>query len=586
MEDVNTKKVLGFMLRESFKSKKQWVALFLMPTSSLVMATAIPFITSNILAKIAQGQTDGLLRNSIPILTITALVGFLTNKYGFILYIRSQVSTAKRVQSNMMSKLLKKSGDFYANRMTGKIISDGITLINSMVQFQDLLIIRSIPFVLNLVIGIAIVSINSWQLGFGLMVITLSVIVAAFHASNKRSPLRAARHEARRALHGQFADVIANNQNVKVFAREREEQETYSKLGDKLAEKQLNDFLQIGYSGSNRIATILILQGLFVCLVIHLVSSNPALLATSIFAFSFTLSLSSKLFEVGNIIQGFENVTTDSWPMISIMAQPATIVDAPDAQRLAVNKAEITLKDVVFDYPENKGQKLLFNGLSLSIKSGEKVGLVGHSGGGKSTITKLLLRLADIQDGEILIDGQNIAGVTQKSLREAISYVSQEPLLFHRSVAENISYGKPDASRQAIAEATKKAYAHEFVDKLVKGYDTLVGERGVKLSGGQKQRVAIARAMLKDAPILVLDEATSALDSESEVLIQKALWKLMEGRTAIVIAHRLSTIQKMDRIIVLDNGNIAEEGSHTELLKKKGKYAELWAHQSGGFIED
>jgi ATP-binding cassette subfamily B protein len=211
---------------------------------------------------------------------------------------------------------------------------------------------------------------------------------------------------------------------------------------------------------------------------------------------------------------------------------------------------------------------------------------VGHSGSGKTTFTRLLLRFSDIDGGQILIDGQNIAHITQDDLHRHIAYVPQEPLLFHRSIAENIAYGKDEADEATIKKTAELAHAAEFIDNLPKGYETLVGERGVKLSGGQRQRVAIARAMIKDAPILVLDEATSALDSESEKLIQSALWKLMQGRTAIVIAHRLSTIQKMDRIVVLDNGKIVEQGSHQELLKKNGTYAALWAHQSGGFLED
>jgi ATP-binding cassette, subfamily B, bacterial len=222
----------------------------------------------------------------------------------------------------------------------------------------------------------------------------------------------------------------------------------------------------------------------------------------------------------------------------------------------------------------------------LAIKPGEKIGLVGPSGGGKSTLTRLLLRFEDITSGTIAIDGQNVAGVTQQSLRRAISYVPQEPLLFHRTIADNIRYGLDDASIEDIQRAATLAYADDFIGELPEGYDTIVGERGVKLSGGQRQRIAIARAILKDAPILVLDEATSALDSESEVYIQRALWKLMENRTTIVVAHRLSTIQKMDRIIVLEDGAITEQGTHAELIKRKGTYSKLWNHQSGGFIEE
>ena len=222
---------------------------------------------------------------------------------------------------------------------------------------------------------------------------------------------------------------------------------------------------------------------------------------------------------------------------------------------------------------------------NLQIKSGEKIGLVGPSGGGKTTITRLLLRFMDIQGGAIMIDGQDIRDIKQQDLRRAIAYVPQEPLLFHRSIKENIRYGKPAASDDEIIAVAKKAFAHDFIKVLPDGYDTLVGERGVKLSGGQRQRVAIARAMLSNAPILVLDEATSALDSESERVIQKALWELMKGKTAVVIAHRLSTIQRMDRIVVLDEGKIIEQGSHKALLKQGGLYAKLWSHQSGGFID-
>jgi len=252
-----------------------------------------------------------------------------------------------------------------------------------------------------------------------------------------------------------------------------------------------------------------------------------------------------------------------------------------------VRQGAISIQNVVFDHEEKDSPNAaLFNNFNLEIKPGEKIGLVGRSGSGKTTVTRLLLRFMDIDSGKISIDEQNITAITQSDLRSAISYVPQEPLLFHRSLSENIAYGRPDATTEQITQAAKNAHADEFIRTLTDGYETLVGERGVKLSGGQRQRVAIARAMIKDAPILVLDEATSALDSESEILIQDALWKLMEGKTAIVIAHRLSTIQKMDRIVVMDKGTIVEQGSHKELLAKNGVYAKLWAHQSGGFIEE
>jgi ATP-binding cassette subfamily B protein len=243
------------------------------------------------------------------------------------------------------------------------------------------------------------------------------------------------------------------------------------------------------------------------------------------------------------------------------------------------------MQDVTFGH-DGQYEQPLFEHFDLDIAPGEKIGLVGQSGSGKTTLTRLLLRFSDLQGGRILIDGQDIAEVTQRSLRQQISYVPQEPLLFHRSLQENIAYGLPGATEQQIRHAAERAYALDFIESLPDGFDTLVGERGVKLSGGQRQRIAIARAILKDARILVLDEATSALDSESEVHIQRALAQAMAGRTTMVIAHRLSTIQAMDRILVMDAGRIIEQGSHRELLAAGGTYAALWAHQSGGFLAE
>jgi ATP-binding cassette subfamily B protein len=270
--------------------------------------------------------------------------------------------------------------------------------------------------------------------------------------------------------------------------------------------------------------------------------------------------------------------------MVKILEITPEINDPEKPEKAHIVRGSLKFDDVTFTYGEGKDP--LFDGLTLHVKAGEKIGLVGPSGGGKTSLTKLLLRFNDIDSGSITIDNYDIRSITQDDLHTHIAYVPQEPLLFHRSLSENIAYGRHGASQREIEAIAKLANAHEFIAKLPEGYDTLVGERGVKLSGGQRQRVAIARAMIKNAPVLVLDEATSALDSESEILIQDALWKLMEGRTAIVIAHRLSTIQHMDRIVVMANGRIEEQGSHKELIRAGGTYAKLWSHQSGGFIEE
>jgi ATP-binding cassette subfamily B multidrug efflux pump len=272
---------------------------------------------------------------------------------------------------------------------------------------------------------------------------------------------------------------------------------------------------------------------------------------------------------------------------MSTIARPIALTDRTDAAALAVTRGEVKFENVRFGYGRETG---LIDGLSLTVRAGEKIGLVGRSGAGKSTLVNLLLRFFDLEDGRILIDGQDIAAVTQESLRGQISVVTQDTSLLHRSIRDNIRYGRPEASEAEIVTAAHLAHADEFIGDLEdwkgrRGFDAQVGERGVKLSGGQRQRVAIARVILKNAPILVLDEATSALDSEVEAAIQASLGTLMAGRTVIAIAHRLSTIAQMDRLVVLDRGRIVEQGSHDELLRRNGHYAALWRRQSGGFID-
>jgi ATP-binding cassette subfamily B protein len=288
------------------------------------------------------------------------------------------------------------------------------------------------------------------------------------------------------------------------------------------------------------------------------------------------------LWDLGKSMVRLFKALADAKEMVDIFDEKPDIEDIKNPEKCLISRGEINFQNVNFEYV--KGFPV-FSEFNFKIKPGEKVGLVGHSGSGKSTIVKMLLRFADVKSGGILIDGQNIAKLRQDDLRQKVSYVPQEPILFHRSIKENIGYAKHGASDEEIIDAAKKAHAHEFISQLPKGYDTMVGERGVKLSGGERQRIAIARAMLKDSPILMLDEATSSLDSISESYIQDAFDELMKGKTTVVIAHRLSTVQKMDRIIVLDKGHIVEEGTHKELLEKKGFYAALWERQTGGFLE-
>jgi len=400
----------------------------------------------------------------------------------------------------------------------------------------------------------------------------------------KQLPFNKAWAAAETKRTGQLADTITNILAVKSFAGEAHERKLMQARADAVHARSLETMeitvRQELVTGSMQrsinvavviVAVILAYQGKVSVGLIYL-------------SLTFVIGIMRRLWDLNNTFRTITRVFGDAHDMTEILQIPPEVTDVKTSKPLRVKAGAVELKNISFTHEADDPP--LFSGLNLQINGGEKIGLVGHSGGGKTTITKLLVRFMDIQAGQILIDDQDITEVKQSELRQHISYVPQEPLLFHRTITENIGYGKPGAAQSEIEKAAKSAHAAEFITKLPLAYDTLVGERGVKLSGGQRQRVAIARAMLKNAPILVLDEATSALDSESEALIQDALWKLMEGRTAIVIAHRLSTVQHMDRIVVLEDGKIVEEGSHKELLEKKGVYAGLWSRQSGGFLED
>jgi ATP-binding cassette, subfamily B, bacterial len=316
----------------------------------------------------------------------------------------------------------------------------------------------------------------------------------------------------------------------------------------------------------------------------HLWLEGHLLVGDFVLVQAYLLTTFERLVSINRELRRFYDSFADASEMVALLELPREVPDVPDAPALGVEGGRIDFRDVSFAF--NKKSEPVFERFSLSIREGEKVALVGPSGAGKSTVTRLLLRLYDVQSGLVEIDGQNVRAVSQDSLRENIAYVPQEPILFHRTLKENIRYGHRDATDEEVIEAARKAHCHEFIAALPAGYDTYVGERGVKLSGGERQRVAIARAILKNAPILILDEATSSLDSESEALIQDALDELMRGKTVIAIAHRLSTIMKMDRILVMDGGRIVAEGTHHELLNAGGLYEKLWNIQAGGFANE
>jgi ATP-binding cassette subfamily B protein len=568
----------------SLNNRRDFMLSWLTLVSALGLTIAVPFYVGKILGSLANPKAD--VRGYIYALIGISIVSVVANRIAYGSLFRTQANVMAQLQTDVLSVLLRRGSSYFNNRVSGKLVSDVADYPTAYNQISNTFFIDIMPFCLVIILGITLVSINSLFIGVVILAMTIVAVGSSIAFRIRMTPRRHKRQAANKAVIGHFADTIVNNQTVKSFGNEREEIHRHGVLSNKLLSIRLDDWRELAKDSSNRILGLLLFQILFIIIVVIQVHHNPHLLATGIFAFSYTMTLSNRLFQIGIMMRTAEEALLLAMPMTEMLQEDIEIVDSPDAKDLVVNEGKIVLKDVSFHYDDSPKQDTVFAGLNLMIKPGEKIGLVGPSGGGKSTFTKLLLRFEDVQSGQITVDDQSIAAVTQTSLRRTIAYVSQEPLLFHRSIKENIAYGKPAASDAHIEDAARQAHAHDFIMKLPKGYDTIVGERGIKLSGGQRQRVAIARAILKDAPILVLDEATSALDSESELLVQKGLWKLMEGRTTVVIAHRLSTIQRLDRIVVFTEGKIVEEGTHADLLANKGLYAKLWSHQSGGFLED
>jgi len=567
------------------RDKRLLALAALYPIGTVFMGTVLPLFIGKMLATLSQPHAD--VMHYVPYFVVAALIGLGGNRFGFAALLKMEAKAMSYLQEQAFTALLKRSVGFHNNHVGGKLVADTNDYPAAFNQLAGAMFINLIPFASVLVVGTVIVCSESWVLGLIIGVMATFALASGVRESLKRKPIRQARLKSSRAVTGHLADTILNVQTVKTFAHEHTELREHHRLSLDLLKRRLRDWQTAAYMGNNRMIVLVIMQLVFVLLVVQAVHHDPHLLGIGIFAFSFTITISNRLFDVNNMMRNIEEGLLMASPMTEILLQDTEIVDMPDAKPLVVRKGAVDFDTVDFQYPDSNDDQIVFADLQLNIAPGEKVGLVGPSGGGKSTLTRLLLRFDDVTSGQISIDGQNIAEVSQTSLRQAISYVPQEPLLFHRTVRENIAYGQPDATETDVIAAAKKANAHEFIAALPNGYETIVGERGVKLSGGQRQRVAIARAILKNAPILILDEATSALDSESEVLIQEALRKLMKGRTTIVIAHRLSTIQHMDRIVVLQDGTIAEQGTHAELLKhSKGTYAKLWKHQSGGFLEE
>ena len=481
-----------------------------------------------------------------------------------------------------MDELLAKDAAFFHDNFAGSLTKRVLSFASRFEDFTDNLVFNIVGSLVPLVFAAVVL----WRYDpllvaglIGLIVLTGAGIAPLIR---RRQKLVNQREDAIARVSGHVADSLMNMDTIRAFAaEEREAAEHRSRVADQRRKSLVSwDYGNLRIDAL--VAPMSVLTNVLGLLLAVSLGAGQHGIAAIVVAFTYYSNATRIMFEFNQIYRQLESSLTEAAQFTELLHTQPTVVDPVAPEPLRSKASDVRFERVHFAHAAGRP---LFTRLDLVVPAGTKLGLVGRSGGGKSTLTRLLLRMMDVDDGRILIGGQDIAKLRQSDLRSLIAYVPQDPAMFHRTLRDNIAFARPHATDAEIDQAAQAAHVTEFAGALPDGFDTLVGERGVKLSGGQRQRVALARAILRDAPILLLDEATSALDSESEVLVQQALWELMEGRTALVVAHRLSTVARMDQLVVLDHGQIAEKGTHQELLSLGGTYARLWQHQSGGFLD-
>jgi ATP-binding cassette, subfamily B, bacterial len=551
-----------------------------------VIISMIPWLIGQLANALTENKDGIVLWTALLIL---ASVGhdFLW-RVGELLHRKFITRRGHEFDNVVFDAVLRQPYGFFVDKFTGKISSYAKTLGQEFRELQNEFLFSYVNlFVALPVIAITMFTVNLYTGMIFVVSLSLMYFVGRKFAKAAANAERIQADE-KSTVDGYTVDAVSNFVSVKAFGNERRELKEMRQRRQRVIRAALeSDIRNIYFWASMSIFIRWIIWSSTFILNVYLYTQGELSLAQITTFLTAIVLFSSFIWEVvWNISQVNIKLANTNEAYIYLFGQhnifKEPLPELPKPLPADALKHTLELRSVSFAYPDKPGVDVLKD-INLRVRQGEKIGIVGHSGGGKSTLLKLLLGYYPIQKGELLIDD---APVSNEQLTNLTAYVPQDTAVFHRSIRDNIAYGRSDATEEEIVAASKHALAHEFVTSMDTGYDTLVGERGVKLSGGQRQRIAIARAILKDAPVLLLDEATSALDSESERLIQVALWELMKGRTAIVIAHRLSTIQKMDRILVVDDGQVVEEGTHAQLVEQGGIYAQLWAHQSGGFIEE
>ena len=529
------------------------------------------------------GITNELSLNAIGVLMIILwikIASFIVYRLYDFWAIALEMNIQEWINNFFLQKLQYHSYKFFSENMSWSLISKFRKGVSAFEKLSDIFWWQILPFITNVTIILIIIGAQNIWISIWIFIVILIFTRLQYVLYKYIHPYQEKANALDSEQGGLLSDLIINNHTIKLFASEKKEERKYAKLNyDTAHARKIQYHKSIWIWGSSAAIWIILEIGIMY-LAIRMWWNGTISLGMIVLLQTYILRLIDFLWGIGQTLRHTFIAISEASEILQIIDTPHEIQDK-SSKKLKLQHGAISFNNVNFSYGENQ----IFHDLNFHIKPGERVALVGESGSGKTTITKLLFRLYDIQKGEILIDDQNIAEVTQESLRSSMSMIPQDPILFHRSIRENIAYGKPNASDEEIIAAAKMARCHEFISHLKDGYETLVGERGIKLSWGERQRVAIARAILENKQIIVMDEATSALDSESEFLIQEAIEELMQNKTLLIIAHRLSTIMKMDKIIVMDQGKIAEKGSHKELLAKdNGIYKKLRDIQSGGFI--